>query len=369
MHVLVTADTVGGVWTYARELVTGLVRRGVEVTLVSFGNIPTAQQMDWMDGLRGFHYRPTAFRLEWMQEAEEDMEPSADYLQSVVEELKPDLLHTNQFFYGALRVDIPKILVAHSDVVSWWGAVHGEDPRDTKWMRWYRGVVADGLSRATTVIAPSRWMLDAVATYYIKPADGRVIYNGRSPQLFNPHVSKEDYVLTVGRIWDGGKQTALLLQDDLPMTAYIVGSEVHPDQAFRSNGAAGLVGKSRIHFKGEQDEGRLRALYARASIYAATSRYEPFGLAPLEAALSRCALLMNDIPTFREIWGDTAIYFRANDAASLNSELTRLKQDRELRLTYAALACQRAQGRYSAERMVDDYLALYHSVVQAGVAA
>ncbi len=46
MHVLVTADTVGGVWTYTRELVTGLAARGIRVTLVSFGGIPTATQSD-----------------------------------------------------------------------------------------------------------------------------------------------------------------------------------------------------------------------------------------------------------------------------------------------------------------------------------
>ena len=40
MHVLVTADSLSGSWTYARELVTGLVTRGVRVTLVSFGAIP-----------------------------------------------------------------------------------------------------------------------------------------------------------------------------------------------------------------------------------------------------------------------------------------------------------------------------------------
>jgi glycogen synthase len=49
MHILVTADTLGGVWTYTRELVTGLVRRGDRITLVSFGDIPTAAQTRWMD--------------------------------------------------------------------------------------------------------------------------------------------------------------------------------------------------------------------------------------------------------------------------------------------------------------------------------
>src|SRR6516225_8053498 len=51
MRVLVTADTVGGVWTYAPELVTGLVRRGVMVALVSFGGMPSVGQARWMRGL------------------------------------------------------------------------------------------------------------------------------------------------------------------------------------------------------------------------------------------------------------------------------------------------------------------------------
>jgi glycosyltransferase involved in cell wall biosynthesis len=64
-------------------------------------------------------------------------------------------------------------------------------------------------------------------------------------------------------------------------------------------------------------ESQLRALYSRASIYAATARYEPLGMPLLEAAFSRCAIVANDIPSFREIWGDAALYFRTNDASSL----------------------------------------------------
>src|SRR5579859_404781 len=85
MHILVTADTLGGVWTYTRELVTGLVRCGDRVTLVSFGDIPTATQTRWMDGLANLDYRPTAFKLEWMLDSEADMEASSHYLQSIIE--------------------------------------------------------------------------------------------------------------------------------------------------------------------------------------------------------------------------------------------------------------------------------------------
>ena len=62
---------------------------------------------------------------------------------------------------------------------------------------------------------------------------------------------------------------------------------------------------------GELSESEMRELLSRAAIYIATSKYEPFGLAPLEAALSRCAIVANDIPSLREIWGDAALYFRS----------------------------------------------------------
>src|ERR1700684_1172161 len=107
MHVLVTADTIGGGWTYTRELVTGLVRRGGRVTLVSFGEIPTPAQTEWLEGIRNVDFRATAFRLEWMQEAQEDLDASSDFLKSIIDEVHPDLLHLNQFAYGALDVDIP----------------------------------------------------------------------------------------------------------------------------------------------------------------------------------------------------------------------------------------------------------------------
>ena len=72
MRVLVTADTFSGVWTYARELVTGLVTQGAQVTLVSFGEIPLPDQTAWMQNLHGLEYHPTAFRLDWMEEGEQD---------------------------------------------------------------------------------------------------------------------------------------------------------------------------------------------------------------------------------------------------------------------------------------------------------
>src|SRR4029078_7146514 len=129
---------------------------------------------------------------------------------------------------------------------------------------------------------------------------------------------------------------------------FIAGSEKHPDDVMR-DARPSLPQRRRVHFQGLLSEGQMAQLLSRASMYAATSRYEPFGLAPLEAAFSRCAIIANDIPSLREIWGDTVRYFRANDPGSLQSELEMLHSDRQMRLTLANLAYNRARLRYTAD--------------------
>lgn len=365
MHVLVTADTLGGVWTYTRELVTGLSQRGIKVTLLSFGEIPTAEQCEWLEGLRDVDFRATAFRLEWMQNSRDDLRASTEFLETLVREVRPDLLHLSQYCYGALNVDVPKIVVGHSDVVSWWMTVHGEAPPENDWILEYRDAVMTGLIGADAVVAPSRWMLDQLREHYGTLRQGMVIYNGRNPALFNPHTSKEDLVIAVGRAWDKAKQVSLLTEASHKIPVWVVGAEQHPDPAFRTH----KVNRGRgVRYCGEQSETQLRQLFGRAAIYAATSQYEPFGLAPVEAALSRCAVIANDTPTFRELWGESACYFRRNDPEDLARAIDELRADRELRATYANLAYRRAKQRFTADRMVNDYLNLYRTLRPAGVA-
>lgn len=79
--------------------------------------------------------------------------------------------------------------------------------------------------------------------------------------------------------------------------------------------------------------------------------------------MSRCALLANDIPTFHELWGDSAIYFRRNDGADLAEKIRQLAADPSSRRAWGLLAYRRALHRFTAERMVDQYLQLYYSLV------
>lgn len=367
MHVLVTADSLSGSWTYARELVTGLVTRGVHVSLVSFGEIPLPNQTAWMDHLHGLDYYPTAFRLEWMQEAEEDLPESSQFLVSLIGETRPHILHLNHFCYGNLPVDIPRVVMAHGDLITWSHAVHERPPRSGQSLAWYRMTVLEGLQGADVVVAPSAWMLEQISDCYGTPVRGEVIYPGRNPIFFNPYVSKDDCVLAVGRLVDASKQVFLLTQQPHPLPVCIVGTEQTvpiPRIPIRADVKVATE-KTTVAIRGPQTDAQLRALYSRAAIYAATSRYEPLGMPALEAAFSRCAIVANDIPSYREIWGDAALYFRRNDAASLAENIRLLNEDRSMRRAFAELAYTRARERFTTKRMIDQWLELYRSLTSA----
>jgi glycosyltransferase involved in cell wall biosynthesis len=191
-----------------------------------------------------------------------------------------------------------------------------------------------------------------------------VIYPGRNPIFFNPYVQKEDTVLAVGRLIDAGKQVSLLTQHTHPLSVCIVGAEqTLPEYRIPIRADVKVANeKTSVAIRGPQTEAQLRALYSRASIYAATPRYEPLGMSPLEAAFSRCAIVANDIPAFREMWGDAALYFRTNDGASLAESIRMLNADRQMCRAYAGLAYDRARSRFTTHRMIEECLQVYRSV-------
>jgi glycosyltransferase involved in cell wall biosynthesis len=94
------------------------------------------------------------------------------------------------------------------------------------------------------------------------------------------------------------------------------------------------------------------------SIFAAPARYEPFGLAALEAGLAGCALVLGDIPTLREVWDDAAVYVDPGDAAGLANEIQALIADSRRRETFGRAAARRA-ATFTPARMAAGYLDAY----------
>lgn len=105
---------------------------------------------------------------------------------------------------------------------------------------------------------------------------------------------------------------------------------------------------------------------ARAAIFALPARYEPFGLAALDAASAGCALVLGDIPSLRETWDGAATFVPPDAPAALQSALEALIHD-ETRRGAAARAARRRAARYCATAMVDRYAALYTRLVPIAI--
>ena len=185
MRLLMTTDTVGGVWTYTQELTAGLLQRGVAIALVTIGRVPSAAQVLWLRGMAelwgsSFRWDVCTAPLEWMSSNESAYDNAESLLLEVIRDFKPHLLHSNQFCFGGLPVSIPRLVVAHSDVLSWADACHGRPLAPSAWLDHYIALVDAGLRGADTVVAPTAWMLNALGTNFRLPAAATVIPNGRT---------------------------------------------------------------------------------------------------------------------------------------------------------------------------------------------
>jgi glycosyltransferase involved in cell wall biosynthesis len=252
--------------------------------------------------------------------------------------VQPDVVHLNGFAHGALPWRAPVVVAAHSDVVSWWWAVHGEPPPE-RYDR-YRSAVEAGLRAADVVVAPTETVLADLERHYRLRAPRRVIPNGSS---FVPAAAeKEPFVLGLGRFWDEAKNVGALerVRAGCPWPVLVAG--------------AGTA-------RGSLDRDEVRTLLARAAVFCSPARYEPFGLGILEAARSRCALVLGDIPSLREVWRDAALFIPPADDDALAAALRLVARDEELRVELGERASRRASC-FTVERMASAYADVYASV-------
>jgi len=356
--VLMTADTVGGVWTYALELAAGLGQHGVEVAIATMGAPLTPQQREASGQIPNLKVFESCFKLEWMEDAWEDVAKADEWLLQLEKQLQPDIVHLNGYVHAALPWQAPTLVVGHSCVLSWWEAVKGE-AAPASWDR-YREEVRRGLQAANLVIAPSAAMLAELNAHYGEIVNVKVISNGRDSAVFYPSVKKE-FVLTAGRLWDEAKNVAALegIAPQLLWPIYIAGEEKHPEG---KTDVMNRLSTSSVHLLGRLYTEELASWYAHASIYALPARYEPFGLSVLEAALSGCALVLGDIATLREIWGDAAVFVPPDDGNATVHAINTLIKDSSLRTALATRAYTRAL-EFTSQRMVAGYLEAYQDLI------
>ena len=358
LRILMTADTVGGVWTYALELARALQAYDVEVLLATMGPRPSPAQREQAVNVPNLSLFKSDYKLEWMPDCWTDVKRAGDWLLHLENRLQPDLIHLNGYVHAKLPWTKPTLVVGHSCVLSWWKAVRGDAP-PAEWQR-YKDEVTSGLQAADLVVTPSATMLRALNTHYGRIKKARVIPNGREPKEFKPD-RKEHFILSAGRLWDAAKNVKQLaaIARGLPWSVFVAGDFQHPQQRNQNDSIA-----AHCRWLGSLSESELRTWFAVAPIYALPALYEPFGYTPLEAALSGCALVLGDIGSLREIWCDAAVFVNPNDSEALKTALQQLINNEQYRREMAQRARVRAL-RFTSARMADNYFAVYSELLSS----
>ncbi|WP_022681701.1 glycosyltransferase family 4 protein [Sphingobium bisphenolivorans] len=349
-HLLMTADAVGGVWTYALDLAQQLAPHGYRTTLAILGPSPDAAQRAAMERVEGLSWIDTGLPLDWTAPDAASVRATATALATLAGELRPDLFQVNAPALACARhPDIPLIVATHSCMATWWDAMEsGPMPAD---FAWRTDLAREGLAQADRCVVPTAAFGEAVARCYGLGTAPMAVHNGRltkPPQPSAPH----DCVFTAGRLWDRAKnvQTMDAVAGRLAIPFKAAGSLAGP------NGER--VEPRHLCLLGQVDGDRMAQCLSARPVFVSAARYEPFGLAVLEAAAAGCALVLSDIPTFRELWDGAALFLPPDDDKGFARVIEGLIGDVRWRAEMGEEAAIRAQ-RYSAQNMADQMAQLY----------
>lgn len=247
---------------------------------------------------------------------------------------KLDLLHVPHFNVP-LFYNLPFIVTIH-DLL--WHEQKGSKVTTLNplvyWPKYlaYKLVVKSAVSKAKKILLPSLTVRNTLQKFYSVDQNKLVVsYEGVT--LVPPTVLKyrieTPYLLYVGSLYPH-KNVELVLKalKDLPFKLVVVSSRnVFCDQFQTTVRHLGL--ESRVKLLHHISDGELHTLYRSAFALLQPSLSEGFGLTGIEAMQAGTQVIASDIPIFKEIYQDAALYFSPTSVKSFISTLKSLDTSKD----------------------------------------
>lgn len=190
----------------------------------------------------------------------------------------------------------------------------------------YKFLTPIAATHCRQILTVSEFSKSEIIKYLKKdPAFITVVYNGNS--FSESHFDKIDvdkrFILGVSSL-DPRKNHKLLLNafgevsKKTDFDLVLVGkAEKHFNFDFNMLD----IDPARVRFTGYISDAELKELYRKASLFVYPSLYEGFGIPPLEAIYYKCPVLISNIPVFREIFDESAIFFDPNSVVDLKEKI------------------------------------------------
>ncbi len=254
-----------------------------------------------------------------------------------------DLAHV-PYFAPPLRPSVPTVVTVHDIIPLVLPAYRG-----SLLARLYFRLVAAALPHAAHVIADSGHSRQDILAHFHLPPERVTTVHLAASERFRPaspeavarararYTLPDEYILYMGGydvrkdvatlmaaygiLQRAGSRVALVCAGGLPRED----SAVTPDP----RRLAALLGVS-VHFPGFIAAEDQPALLSGAQAFVFPSRYEGFGLPPLEAMACGVPTIVADASSLPEVVGDAALLFPAGNAEALASALRQLLGDAAL---------------------------------------
>jgi len=173
---------------------------------------------------------------------------------------------------------------------------------------------------------------------------------GVETKIFSPNknegkASSFPYILFVGNR-DGYKgfeiavkSVSTLRRQGIDVGLIAVGSPPTLDEL---NFIQTQIPNNRFEFQSANDS-QLATLYRKAELFIFPSDVEGFGLPTLEAMASGCPTVLSNIPIFKEVAGDCALYATAHDPESFSAQMETILNDGIIRQSLVSSGIDRAR--------------------------
>ncbi len=146
----------------------------------------------------------------------------------------------------------------------------------------------------------------------------------------------------------------------------IIGDDQDAAYSAQMVAARDAAGEARqaIHILGEVPYAEICRYYREASLFVFPSYLETFGHPLLEAMANDLPLVAADIPVFREVAGDAAVYADPMDSSALASAMEAVLVSAEARRMLVKRGRERLR-QFTWQRTATNLLGLFDQVLQA----
>ena len=196
--------------------------------------------------------------------------------------------------------------------------------------------ISESLERAARVAAVSKSIANEAMRWFGVPREVIEIIPNGVDEFFQPGDARGEYILFVGTIEPRkGIDDLIAAWHSIPMP--------RPPLILCGERGWGVQVPAGIEVTGWVDRERLRELYRRARIFVYPSRYEGFGIPPLEAMACGAPVIATRTGAIADYAEGAALLINPGDRDALGAAMLRLLGDAALRADLGARGVERAK--------------------------